>query len=81
MFGRKMREYVEVSECGWLNIHERQEWLSKKTSENHEVAKPPSGFHEFFWITTRVLSEYCHPHELTSTYSHYSILADFPVKT
>ena len=59
-FSGILREYVEVSECGWLNIHERREWLSKKTSENHEVAKPPSGFHEFFWITTRVLSEYCH---------------------
>ena len=53
-----LREYVEVSECGWLNIHERREWLSKKTRENHSVASPPRGFHSFFWITTLVFREY-----------------------
>ena len=76
-----MGQYVELCEADGLIFTKDESDYPKKTSENHEVAKPPSGFHEFFWITTRVLSEYCHPHELTSTYSHYSILADFPIKT
>ena len=28
--GADLREYVEVSECGWLNIHSKREWLSPK---------------------------------------------------
>ena len=33
----KMRDYVEVSEGGWLNIHSKREWLSPKITSGREA--------------------------------------------